>query len=102
LVLGHYSLVMMAKLNRRFVVVKIAAILCGAIVGGIALYSIWNEDLSSGLARVAAVLVVLTAALTVLVPVGEPKSGPQAAKPDRTSFCPHCGAFLNLNPGDGT
>jgi hypothetical protein len=38
----------------------------------------------------------------VLAPVFHRHSGPQQGKPDRTSFCPHCGAFLNLNPGDGT
>jgi len=102
LVLGHYSLVMMAKLSRRFVVVKIAAILCAVLVSAIALYGIWNEDLSADLTRASAVLLVITAALTVLVPVVQRQSGLQAGKPDRTSFCPHCGAFLNLNPGDGT
>ena len=100
--LGHYSLVMMAKLDRRFVVAKIGALACNAIIAAIALYGIWNEDLSSGLVRATGALIVLTAAFTVLVPVLQAQSGAQQGKPDRTSFCPHCGAFLNLNPGDGT
>jgi hypothetical protein len=100
--LGHYSLVMMAKLNRRFVVVKIAALFCNVVVTGIALYGIWAETLSDNMARFGAVFIVLAAGFTVLAPIFQRQSGPQLGKPDRTSFCPHCGAFLNLNPGDAT
>ena len=100
--LGHFSLVMMEKLDRRFVVVKFAALVCNALISLLALYTIWSEDFSSDLARVAGALIVLMAGLTVLVPILRRRSGPQQGKPDRTSFCPHCGAFLNLEPGDAT
>jgi hypothetical protein len=99
--LGHYSLVMMAKLSRRFVIVKAAAIAANLLASGVVLYAIWAETFGDNLARATGALVVLTAAFTVLVPVFQRQSGPQAGRPDRTSFCPHCGAFLNLEPGDG-
>jgi hypothetical protein len=99
--LGHYSLVMMAKLSRRFVIVKIGALAGNAAVSAIALYAIWAETFSDNLARATGAAIVLAAAFTVLVPVFQRQSGSQAGKPDRTSFCPNCGAFLNLEPGDG-
>jgi hypothetical protein len=99
--LGHYSLVMMAKLSRRFVIVKIVALVSNVVVSVMGLYAIWAETLSDNMARALGAMIVLTAAFTVLVPVCQRRGGAQAGKPDRTSFCPNCGAFLNLEPGDG-
>lgn len=68
---SHLSLLMLAKLDRRFAWARKAAFVCVGLLAALLLYIIWVQPPESNdiVARILGVLAILVASITVVTPV---------------------------------
>lgn len=98
---SHICLLSMARIRLTFAWLPLLAVIFTVGLAASIVYIVWNDDREALHWRILAVLAILTAATSVLVPIvdrflrGHPGRG--SGTPRRPSYCPNCGAVLHMD-----
>jgi hypothetical protein len=103
---AHSSMLSLRRLPQQYHLLMPLAALLGAALGLLIMMMIWTEEVDSGEWRIAGVLAILFASATVIIPV-LPRlvelDAPElpAAYAPKTSYCPNCGAGVDVDDDAG-
>lgn len=100
----HICFVSLATIRYPYLGLQVVAALFTALLAAMAVYLVWNEDRTDLHWRIAAVLAVFTAAISLSLPVVSwmLRTRPTGERPlpRRASYCPNCGAVLHMEEPD--
>ena len=103
---AHSSLSSFRALPREYWLLLPVATLIGAALAILVMTMVWTEEVDSGEWRIAGVLAILLASVTVIIPVLPRLVELDAPEPldayaPKTSYCPNCGAGVDVDDDAG-